>query len=105
MGLDQLEKWANREGIGASGDVLCLIDELRERRKHDAAEPAGRPEDVVCVPRDTLNRALALITFAVHEHGGNSYGQEQPGWEGATLLMEELEAVAPASARSEANDD
>lgn len=41
VGLDQLEKWAKREEIGACGVVLCLIAELRERREHDAAEPQG----------------------------------------------------------------
>ena len=76
-----------------------LVDGVQVWPIESTAEPAGDPPDVVSVPRDTLNRALTLITFVVHEHGGDSYGQEQPGWEGATLLMEELEAAAepPAS--------
>lgn len=52
VSLDQLEKWAKRESTRVSGEILCLIVELRERRKHaylnlkspNAAEPAPRAE-------------------------------------------------------------
>lgn len=39
-----------------------------------------------------LDRALTIVTFAVHEHG-ITWGKMQPGWEGCHDLMTEMEAA------------
>lgn len=54
--------------------------------------------------REIGRRALAIVTFVVHQHGTDTYGKMQPGWEGATETMEALEEALALDTAKEPSD-